>query len=280
MVGRIKRLLLKHSRDAFVSESQIDEQWKRLHYAAPPALQSAIDEYDRLAAILEDVADEIYLLPSDERVGMDSIYVHDPVIVTDQGAILCRMGKEARRSESEVIREYLEQIGFDIVGEIGGEGTLEGGDVVWIDRRVLAVGRGGRTNVEGIRQLRELCDGLIDELIEVPLPDGIMHLMSLMSMLDDDLAIVHGGLLPREFRHWLEARGIELIDVPPDEYDNQAANVLALDHRICLTISGNPQTRALLERAGVEVLEFDGAEIAIKGEGGPTCLTRPLLREY
>lgn len=280
MVGRIKRLLLKHARDAFVSSSRIDDQWKQLHYAAPPAYEAAISEYDRLAAILEDCADEIYLLATDDRVGLDSIYVHDPVIITDRGAILCRMGKELRRAESSVIGDYLTRIGVDILGEITGKGTLEGGDVVWIDRRTLAVGRGGRTNSAGIRQLRELCDGLIDELIEVPLPEGIMHLMSLMSLIDDDLAIIHGGLLPLEFRRWLERREIELLEVPLDEYENQASNVLALDHRKCLLVSGNPKTRALLERAGAEVIEFDGNEIAVKGEGGPTCLTRPLLREY
>jgi N-dimethylarginine dimethylaminohydrolase len=188
------------------------------------------------------------------------------------------MGKEMRRSESSAIGDYLGKIGVDILGEISGSGTLEGGDVVWIDHRTLAVGRGGRTNAEGIRQLRQLCAGLIDQIVEVPLPDGIMHLMSLMSMIDDDLAIVHATLLPQHFRHWLDGRGINLVSVPLSEYDNQACNILALDRRKCLMLSGNPLTRALLEDAGVEIMEFDGREIAIKGEGGPTCLTRPLLR--
>jgi arginine deiminase len=280
MVGRIRRILLKHAKDAFVSPSRVDEQWKRLDYLAPPAFEAAFAEYERLLSILKDHVDEIHFLPMKDSVGMDSIYVHDPVIVTDGGAVLCRMGKELRRSESDAIHECLDTIGVDILGEITGDGTLEGGDVVWIDRRTLAVGRGGRTNAEGIRQLRKICDGLIDELIEVPLPDGIMHLMSLMSLIDDDLAIIHGPLLPVTFRRWLESRGIALIEVPLDEYDNQAANILALDRRKCLMISGNNMTRTLLESAGAHVIEFDGREIAVKGEGGPTCLTRPLLRDY
>ena len=280
MVGEMRSVLIKHARQAFVNPSEIAGQSGRLHYLAPPDFSRAVEQYDRFADILAKHVEHVYFLPMDSRVGLDSIYVHDPVIVTDRGAILCRMGKELRRSESQAIRDYCLEIGVDIFGEISGEGTLEGGDVVWIDRRTLAIGRGGRSNAEGIRQLRELCNGVIDELIEVPLPDGVMHLMSLMSLIDHDLAIVHGSLLPPDFRSWLEKRNIELLEVPLEEYDNQAANLLALAPRKCLAVSGNPRTRELLESAGVEVIEFDGSEIAVKGEGGPTCLTRPLLRAY
>ncbi len=278
MVGKIERLLLKHARDAFGSQENIQAQSKELKYTGPPDYELAVREYDRFAELLALHIPEIRFLPASDQVGLDSIYLHDPVIVTERGAILCRMGKELRRSEPEVIGRFLPELGIPILGAITGAGTLEGGDVVWIDRRTLAVGRGGRTNGEGIRQLRKLTEGLVDRLIQVVLPGSVMHLMSLLSVLDEDLAIVHSTLLPESFRECLVARGMKLIEVPLSEYDRQACNILAIDRRKCLALSGNPLTKELLREAGVEVLEFDGEEIALKGEGGPTCLTRPLLR--
>ena len=175
------------------------------------------------------------------------------------------------------------KLGILVKGAIVGDGRIEGGDVVWLDERTLAVGRGYRTNDEGIRQLRELLHGCVDELIIVPLPhhrgpSDVFHLMSILSPIDLDLALVYSPLMPVPFREALLARGMELVEVPEEEFESMGCNVLAVAPRVCVMIRGNPITRRRLEAAGAEVHEFDGGEICAKGCGGPTCLTRPILR--
>jgi N-dimethylarginine dimethylaminohydrolase len=155
--------------------------------------------------------------------------------------------------------------------------------VVWLDARTVAVGRGHRTNDEGIRQLRALLGEAIDELIIVPLPHwrgpaDVFHLMSMLSPVDRDLAVVYSPLMPVQFRERLLDRGVELVEVPDREFDTMGTNVLALAPRISVMLAGNPRTRAALERAGATVFEYEGNEISLKGGGGPTCLTRPLAR--
>ena len=155
--------------------------------------------------------------------------------------------------------------------------------MIWIGERTIAVGRGYRTNDEGIRQLRELLTDCIDELIVVPLPhwrgpNDVFHLMSIISPIDHDLALIYSPLMPVPFRETLLSRGVELVEVPDSELDTMGGNVLAVAARKCIMLAGNPQTRARLEQAGAEVHEFEGNEICRKGRGGPTCLTRPILR--
>ena len=162
--------------------------------------------------------------------------------------------------------------------------ALEGGDVVWLDERTLAVGRGYRTNDEGIRQLKELTSDIIDEYVVVPLPhwkgpEDVMHLMSLISPVDHGLAVVYSNLLPVPFLERLLKRGIKLLDVPDDEFETMGCNILAMAPGKCVMVSGNPQMKRMLEHEGVEVWEYAGEEISRKGAGGPTCLTQPLLRE-
>jgi N-dimethylarginine dimethylaminohydrolase len=170
-----------------------------------------------------------------------------------------------------------------VVGALARPGRLEGGDVVWLDARTVVVGRGYRTNDEGIRQMTMLLGDTVDDVLTVPLPhwrgtDDVMHLMSLISPIDNDLAVVYSPLLPVPFREYLLGRGFTLIEVPDSEFETMGTNVLALAPRRCLMLAGNPRTRAALERAGVEVLEYVGTEISVKGAGGPTCLTRPVRR--
>jgi N-dimethylarginine dimethylaminohydrolase len=169
-----------------------------------------------------------------------------------------------------------------VAGSIEPPGRIEGGDVVWLDARTVAVGRGYRTNAEGVRQFRALLGPQVD-VIEVPLPHwkgpgDVMHLMSLISPVDRDLAVVYSPLLPVPFHEQLLARGIGRVDTPDAEFDSMATNVLALAPRHCVMLAGNPRTRAALERAGATVVEYTGVEISVKGAGGPTCLTRPLVR--
>jgi N-dimethylarginine dimethylaminohydrolase len=283
-VDQIKSLLLKHPKDAFLSQDNIQSQWKELNYLASPDYDKALKEYDNFVEYLKESISDIYYLPQNDKAGLDSIYVHDPVIITNKGAILCNMGKEKRRAEPSAAGEFLLELGIPILGSITGEGTLEGGDLVWIDERTLAVGLGYRTNEEGIRQLKELTRDMVDEFIVVPLPHwkgpgDVLHLMSLISPVDHDLAVVYSRLLPVPFREWLLRRGIQLLEVSDSEFESMACNILAVSPRKCIMISGNPQIKQLLEDKGVEVWEYGGEDISKKGAGGPTCLTRPLLRE-
>jgi arginine deiminase len=283
MIAPLKRVLLKHARDAYKDAENIAAGWQPLGYGAPPLLDRAIVQYDAFVALLEREVPVIEFLDPDNDTSLDSIYAYDPVVMTPRGALMCRMGKELRRCESAVTARYLESTGMPIPGRIEPPGTLEAGDVIWIDERTVAVGRGYRTNDEGIRQLRQLLGPAVSEVIVVPLPHwrgpgSCLHLMALISLVDVDLAVTYSRLLPVFMREWLIARGYTLLDVPDEEHRTLACNVLTLAPRRCLMVSGNPITKRLLEDAGATVIEYDGSEISQKGTGGPTCLTRPLLR--
>ena len=282
-VGRLKSVVIRHARDAFESANALKKQWGDLNYRARPLFDAAIAEYDAFVSLLEGFGVEVHFLPANRSLGLDSLYVRDASIVSDKGMILCNMGKEARQGEPVVHEAAFRQWDIPILGRIKGNGRGEGGDVAWIDDRTLAVGRGYRTNDEGIRQLRELLAGTIDELIIVALPhyrgpSDVFHLMSIFSPIDRDLALVFSPLMPVVFREALLSRGIELVEVPEEEFDSMGCNVLAVGPRDCVMLSGNPVTRGRLESKGATVHEMVGREICLKGCGGPTCLTRPLVR--
>ena len=282
-VGKIQKILIKHPKDAFISQENLDAQWRTLNYSACPDYSKALDEYESLVDLLKKDASEIHFLPRSDETGLDSVYVRDALITTPKGVVLSSMGKEARRGEPAAAAEFLPKLDIPILGAITGEGRLEGGDLIWLDERTLAVGQGYRTNGEGIRQLKELTAGLVDEFIVVPLPhwrgpEGVFHLMSMISPVDLDLAVVYSRLLPVPFRQWLINRGMKLVEVPDSEFRSMGCNILATSPRRCITLSGNPQTRRMLEDEGVQVSEYVGEEISRKGAGGPTCLTRPLVR--
>jgi len=282
-VGRLTRVVLKHARDAFVDQAAIDAQWRDLRFSAPPDLGRAIAEYEAFVALIESFDAEVHLLPRDSRTTLDSIYVRDASIVSSRGVILCSMGKRQRAGEPKAQESAFARLpSLPVIGEIREPGRLEGGDLIWLDAHTLVVGNGYRTNGEGIRQLRAIVEPDV-EIVAVPLPHwsgeaDVMHLMSLISPVDRDLAVVYSRLLPVPFRELLLHRGIDLVEVPDEEFETMGGNVLALAPRRCLMLEGNPRTRAALERAGAEVLEYAGQEISMKGAGGPTCLTRPLWR--
>jgi len=283
-VGKIERLLLKHPKDAFLNQENINAQWERLNYSSPPDYARAVEEYQRFVELLKKHIPEVHFLPQNDKTSLDSVYVHDAAIITSKGAILCNMGKELRQPEPSAMGDFLIELDVPILGNITGEGKLEGGDVVWLDERTIAVGRGYRTNEVGIRQLKQLLEGIIDEFIVVPLPhwegpEGVFHLMSFISPIDYNLALVYSRLLPVPFREWLLERGVKLLEVPYSEYQTMAGNILALAPRKCIMLSGNPLTKRILEDEGIEVWEYTGEEISRKGAGGPTCLTRPILRK-
>jgi N-dimethylarginine dimethylaminohydrolase len=282
-VGRLTRVLVKHARDAFVSQDVIDKQWRSLNFTAPPDFSRAVDEYDGFLEILRASGAEAIRLPRDERVNLDSIYTRDASIVCNRGSILANMGKPARAAEPGVQGHELHCMRRPVLGKINAPGHLEGGDLVWLDPQTVAVGWGYRTDAAGIRQLRALLGNSVEEFFIVPLPHwrgpaDVMHLMSLVSPVDTDLAVVYSRLLTIPFREQLLERGFKLIEVPDEEFETMGTNVLALAPRVCVMLKGNPKTRAALEGAGATVHEYEGREISLKGGGGPTCLTRPLAR--
>ncbi|KPJ83697.1 MAG: hypothetical protein AMS19_03480 [Gemmatimonas sp. SG8_23] len=278
-VGSLERVLLKHARDAFGSQERIEREWRLLGYMGEPDFERACREYDAFATVIEALGARIEWLPSSED-GLDSVYVRDASIVSDAGLIPCAMGKEARAGEPAAQRRILEPL-IGLAGEIGDAGTVEGGDVVWLDRSTLVVGRGYRTSEGAITRLREILPEV--DVMRVPLPHwrgpgDVFHLMSIISPLDEDLLLVYSPLLPVPFREALVQRGFELVEVPDHEFLSQGCNVLAVHPRVALALEGNPETRRRMEAAGVEVHTYAGADISIKGAGGPTCLTRPLER--
>lgn len=281
--GRLSRVAVRSPRESFADPDRIAAEWRSLNFTAPPDLARAIDQYETFTALVAASGAQIDLLPAAAGLTLDAIYVRDASIQTPRGMVLCRMGKPARAGEPEASGAAFAALGVPLAGAITPPGALEGGDVVWFDERTVAVGRGYRTNDEGIRQLRALLGPAI-ELVVVPLPHyrgagDVFHLMSMVSPVDRDVAVVYSPLLPVPFREWLADRGLGLVEVPDEEFDSMGANVLAIAPRQCLIVDGNPVTRARLEAAGAEVLTYEGSEISLKGGGGPTCLTRPLMRE-
>lgn len=279
----LRKVGLRSPETAFASEAQIAAQWQELGWRAAPDFTAAVREYEGFARKIMDAGAEAVFLSGGGGLTLDSIYVRDSAIATKKGVVLCHMGKAARRSEPDVTGECLEDAGLTVAGRIEGEARLEGGDFVWLDENSCAVGITYRSNVDGIWQLKgQLGDGS-EELIVVDLPhykgpEDVFHLMSILSPLDKDLALVHSPLMPITFRRKLESLGIELVEVVPEEFDGKGCNVLALGPRLCLAADGSPETRRRLEQAGCEVLVYEGREITHKGDGGPTCLTLPLER--
>jgi N-dimethylarginine dimethylaminohydrolase len=283
-VGRLQQVVLKHARDAFRGPASIESEWRGLNFTGAPSFSRALEEYDRFLQLIDDSGTEIRFLPTADSTTLDSIYVRDGSVLTPRGLVLCNMGKPQRSGEpSEQDRACL---GWNIpvVGAIQGPGRLEGGDVVWLGPRRVAVGWGYRTNEAGIEQYRRILGDAVDEFLVVPLPHfrgpgDVFHLMSILSPVDQDLAVVYSPLMPIPFRNRLRDLGYRLVEVPGDEFDSMGANVLAVAPRRCIVVAGNPRTRTLLEQAGAEVRVYSGVEISLKGGGGPTCLTRPILRE-
>jgi N-dimethylarginine dimethylaminohydrolase len=281
--GKLKSLFIKKAASAFIDDAHISQHWEALNYLGKPDITKALAEYDAFEQILKDNGAEVLYLPQDDTVNMDSIYCRDAAIATSKGMIICNMGKEGRIKEPAAEQRAFEANGIPVLGVITAPGTLEGGDVAWLDDKTLAVGHTYRTNEEGIRQLSALLAPLGVSVMSVPMPhykgpSDVFHLMSVLSPVDNNLAVVYSPLIPIVFRNELIARGYELVEVPDEEFDSMGCNVLALAPRVCLMVKGNPITKSRLEAAGCKVIEYQGAEISVKGGGGPTCLTRPVMR--
>ena len=254
--------------------------WREYGWRAQPDVSAASAEHEALRAILAEAGAEVIVVEGD-RGNPDAIYAYDPILVGSAGAVLLRPGKDGRLKEPTALEQSLAEAGVPVVARIEAPGTIDGGDTLWLDGGTLLVGRGYRTNAAGVEQLQRALPDV--EVLSYDLPHWngrgeVMHLMSLISPLADDLALVYPRLAPIRLLELLAERGIEVVEVPDEEFETMGSNVLALGPRRALALEGNDETRRRLEAAGVEVTTYKGDEISRKGDGGPTCLTRPLLR--
>ncbi len=282
--GTLKKVFIKRALAAFKSQDEIDSQWKKLNYLSSPNYDRALFEYKGFEKLIEQSGSEVSYFNSNPDVSIDSLYCRDASIMTDHGVILCSMGKEERISEPKACKEDYELKGIKILGEISGDGKVEGGDVAWLDEKTLAVAHGYRTNDEGYAQLCAFLNPNGIEVIQVDLPhykgqNDVFHLMSIFSPVDKNKAVVYSPLMPVRFREELLSRDYELIEVPENEFESMGCNVLAVSPSNCLLVKGNNITATRLKSAGCTVSEYEGQEISVKGGGGPTCLSRPILRE-
>jgi N-dimethylarginine dimethylaminohydrolase len=264
-------------------EPEASERWRDYGWRAAPDPARAVAEHEAFRARLTEVGAEVIVGTTPSRRDPDAIYVYDPVLMTDDGVILLRPGKEGRRGEPAVAAADLVSAGIPVVASLddGEPATAEGGDLCWLDDRTLLAGVGYRTTEAGLDALRGLLPDATIVAFDLPHlsgPDACTHLLSFLSFLDEDLVVASLPHLPVRLVELLRARDIGIVEVPEEEFDSMGPNVLALGPRVALAVEGNPETRRRMEAAGVDVRTYVGNEISRKGDGGPTCLTRPLRR--
>jgi N-dimethylarginine dimethylaminohydrolase len=275
MTGTLRRVLVR------LPLSEDVARWREYGWRAAPDHPAAAAEHEALRGLLEEAGAEVIVSRHDPG-NPDAIYVYDPVLVGAHGAVLLRPGKAGRRNEPTAIGPTLASAGVPVAAELHAPSCAEGGDTVWLDERTLLVGIGYRTNPEAVPALEAAFPGVTIVPFDLPHWNGtgeVMHLMSFISPLDRDLAVVYPRIAPVRLVRLLAEREIAVVEVPDEEFESQGSNVLALGPRRALALAGNPETRRRMEKAGVEVAVYRGDEISKKGDGGPTCLTRPLLRD-
>ena len=256
-------------------------RWRTCGWLGEPDGSLAAKQHDTFCEILREAGAEVLFATADAAGDPDAVYTCDPAIMADRGALVLRPGKEVRRVESVAMAQDFEDLGVPVALEMTEPATAEGGDTMWLDQRTLLIGRSYRTNDAGIRAIRDALPGvdvLVFDLPHLQGPDACLHLLSLLSPLDHDLAVAYVQLMPIRLLELLRDRGVEIVEVPEEEFGTMGPNVLALAPRMALAVDGNPETRRRMERAGVEVFVYEGSDISHKGEGGPTCLTRSILR--
>lgn len=281
MTAPLRRVALRRPGPAM-----LDADAALWHYGPSFDRDKVAANHAAFAAALKGAGAEVLWMDGDERGIADSVFTYDASLMTPEGAILMSPGKPLRAGEQELHRDFYAAHDIPVVGEILGEGRAEAGDTLWIDARTLAVGRGFRTNRAGIAQLAEILRPMDVSLHPFDLPvyrgaAACLHLMSLVSPVDSRAALVCAPLLPVGLWELLRDKGFALIETPTDEFEASetlSTNILATAPGQCIMIDGFPKTRAALEAAGIAVRVFDGAALCIGCEGGPTCMTRPILR--
>jgi N-dimethylarginine dimethylaminohydrolase len=283
MTGKLLRVMVCPPGNAGWNVPGKASAWRELGFRHAPNFPAAHTEHAVLCGLLSECGAEVVCLPPTESLTLDAVYAHDASLATDYGLILMNPGKHSRVPEARAHAEFCGQLDIPVLGEIRLPGISESGDMVWLDSRTLLVGDGYRTNKAGIAQMRSLLSSRNVEVLSAPLPYGrgpsaCLHLMSLMSMLEEQTILVDLPSLAVETVELLRGRGFRMIEIDYSERDSLACNVLALGESRLIAIEENAKTNQRLRDAGFEVLTFPGSEICVNGAGGPTCLTRPLLR--
>jgi N-dimethylarginine dimethylaminohydrolase len=274
MVAPLRRVLVR------APEESALENWQAYDWRSAPDPKGLFAEHETFCSVLADAGAEVIFGRTPVDGDLDAIYAHDASFICDDGALVLRPGKELRRAEAAAAARDLEAAGVPVVATMDAPACAEGGDLVWLDERTLLVGRTYRTNAAGISAIAATVPAVDVIALDLPHADGpgsVLHLMSVISMLDRDLAVVYPRLAPVRLLELLAERGVRTIEVPDEELESMGPNVLALAPRSVLVANGNPETRRRLEAAGVDVTAYSSVELG-KGYGGPTCLTRPLLR--
>lgn len=281
MCGPLRRVLVCNPGTAGWGDDS--DQWRELGFLHPPDFAIAQRQHETLCEGLEQAGAEVIPLSRADALSFDAVYVHDASFMTDPGAIVLRMGKAARNAEPEAHRRMYDSLGIPVIGAIESPGVAEAGDMVWLDSATLLIGRGYRTNAAGIEQMRRLLAPHGVEVLSAPLPHGegpssCLHLMSLMSILDENTVLLDPAWLAVETHEEFKRRGFRFVEIELSERETLSCNVLALGEKRLLAFAENKNTNGRLGQAGFEVIAVAGSEIGINGGGGPTCLTRPLLR--
>jgi N-dimethylarginine dimethylaminohydrolase len=283
MTDELLRVMVCPPGNAGWDVSEKTAAWRELGFQHPPDFAAAQRQHEILCRLLSEGGAEVVCLPPTESLTLDAVYAHDASLATDHGLVLMNPGKKGRVAEAQAHASFCGSLGIPVVGEITLPGNSESGDMVWLDSRTLLIGDGYRTNRAGIDQMRALLSSRNVEVLSAPLPYGLgpaacLHLMSLMSMLDEKTILVDLPWLAVETVELLKARGFRLLEIEYSECDTLACNVLALGKARLIAIEENAKTNQRMRDAGFDVRTFPGSEICINGAGGPTCLTRPLLR--
>jgi N-dimethylarginine dimethylaminohydrolase len=283
MVEQLRRVMVCSPGTAGWDDPARLARWKQLGFLQQPDFGVAQSQHEALCGILKSSGAEVVEMAPAQTLTLDAIYAHDASLPTDFGVILMHPGKANRVAEARTQRDFLATVGVPSLGEVTAPGNTEAGDIVWLDPKTLLVGHGYRTNLAGIAQMREMLKPHGVDVLTAPLPYGpgpsaCLHLMSLISLLDENTALVDLPWLAVETVESLKVRGYRFIEIDYLERDTLACNVLSLGQKRLVAIEANTKTNKRMRDAGFEVFVFPGSEICINGSGGPTCLTRPLLR--
>ena len=275
MVSKLEHVLVRTP--TTVGNFVEDAQWRE------PDRDALVPEHCEFVDLLSKLGCTVHTAQAVDGL-VDAVYMHDPMIMTPHGAILLQMGKRVRQPEPAQIRKDLEKLNVTILGELTGSAIADGGDKVWLDAKTLLIGHGYRTNGEGISQIRNMLSPFEVEVHAFDLPhfqgpDAVLHLMSVLSPISHTRAVVYEPLAPVRLLEFLKSRNISWLTVNDTEVHTQGANILAVAPNVVVLAAGNPEIEGKLRESGVVVHIFNGANVAVKGDGGPTCLTAPLSRK-
>lgn len=275
MVSKLEHVLVRTP--TTVGNFVADAQWRE------PDRDALVREHNEFVQLLEELGCIVHIASAVDGL-VDAVYMHDPMIMTPHGAILLQMGKPVRRAEPKQIRQDLERLGVPILGELTGTAIADGGDKVWLDAKTLLIGHGYRTNTEGISQIRNMLAtfGVEVHAFDLPHfqgPSAVLHLMSVLSPISHCCAVVYEPLAPVRLLEFLKSRGFTWLTVNDQEVHTQGANILTVSPNVVVLAAGNPEIEGKLRESGAVVHIFNGQNVAVKGDGGPTCLTAPLLRK-